>query len=121
MSAKIRIKEMSNGGLQIAYGDRKTFDIQPAMMKIINEQEGVAVDKLSPEEVKDAFISTTMARVQQDHRLRLQLAVYGRAVLEMHPRGLTNVTCGISREEIKPYMAISTQVGKQAQKLAGAR
>ena len=122
MSVKVRVNKLDNGAIRVSYGDKKTSDVTPKLMKLITAAGGDGVDASSPEGVKDTLIGAVKAQVaNSDHSLLLQLSIYGRAVLEMPPRDLTHVTLGIPREACKPYLAICTQMGKQAQKMVGAR
>jgi hypothetical protein len=121
MSAKVRIKEMGNGGRQVIYSGNKTFDLSPTVMQLIEASGGGNIDKFSSEESQDQLISAVKAQVEHSRRQLLELAVYGRVVLEMHPRSLTHVTLGLTADERKAYVGICTQMGKQTQKLAGSR
>lgn len=67
--------------------------------------------------VKASIDNDTKLKPPKRYHLLFELAVYGRAVLKMHPSALTHITLTFEPGDRDTYRSISTMVGKERDKL----
>jgi hypothetical protein len=117
----IRINRLADGVLRITFGDvdgKHDFDVSAEMMQMIEQVSGSPLGADASDEEKDAVIAAVLRQIQGNERYHLELAFYGRGVLDMHPKALTLVNWGINPDHRRLYTRLCTIVGRKHHLLA---
>lgn len=116
MSFKVK---QSTDNVKVTYGSHEQFVVSAGLLNIVREAEA-SVDQSAPD-YKDALIGEVKTRIGNDVRLLLELAVYARVVVGIHPRDLTHITCSIGSGGAREYRSICMHAAKEERKLTGIR
>ena len=103
--------------LIVKFGGHKQFVVSAAVCGMIHDaEEGLDRDS---HQFKDDLVREVKSRVGDSSSELLQLAVYGRVVLGIHPRDLTGVTGRLSHSDASLYRTICVEYAKKVQKNNG--